>query len=86
MGATEAVDAVNLPVVATDEEVAIRNAVRGICESFGGPEYHRRIVEADESPRELWDALADKGYLGVNLPEQYGGGGLGMHALQAVGE
>ena len=60
--------------------------MRGICESFGGPDYHRRIVEADEPPRELWDALAEKGYLGVNLPERYGGGGLGMHALQAVGE
>ena len=77
---------VALPIVPTDEEVAIRNAVRGICESFGGPEYHKRIVEADEPPTELWNALAEKGYLGVNLPERYGGGGLGMHALQAVGE
>jgi alkylation response protein AidB-like acyl-CoA dehydrogenase len=75
-----------LPLVPTDEEVEIRAAVRGICESFGGPEYHRRIVEADEPPTELWNALADKGYLGVNLPERYGGGGLGMHALQVVGE
>ena len=74
------------PIVPTDEEVEIREAVRGICERFGGPEYHRRIVEADEPPRELWDALAEKGYLGVNLPERYGGGGLGMHALQTVGE
>ena len=73
-------------IVPTDEEVEIRAAVRGICESLGGPEYHRRIVAADEPPRELWDALAEKGYLGVNLPERYGGGGLGMHALQAVGE
>ena len=79
-------DTVNLPVVATDEEQGIRAAVAGICASVGGPDYHRRIVEADESPRELWDALAEKGYLGVNLPEAYGGGGLGMHALQAVGE
>ncbi|MDX6586351.1 MAG: hypothetical protein QOI31_824 [Solirubrobacterales bacterium] len=77
---------VALPIVPTDEEVAIRNAVRGICESFGGPDYHRRIIEADEPPTELWNALAEKGYLGVNLPERYGGGGLGMHALQAVGE
>ncbi|HYH61338.1 MAG TPA: acyl-CoA dehydrogenase family protein [Solirubrobacterales bacterium] len=77
---------VALPIVATDEEVAIRNAVRGICESYGGPEYHKRIVEADEPPTELWNALAEKGYLGINLPERYGGGGLGMHALQAVGE
>ena len=79
-------EAVALPIVPTDEEVAIRNAVRGICESFGGPEYHKRIVEADEPPTELWNALAEKGYLGINLPERYGGGGLGMHALQAVGE
>jgi alkylation response protein AidB-like acyl-CoA dehydrogenase len=75
-----------LPLVPSDEEVEIRAAVRGICERVGGPDYHRRIVEADEPPRELWDALAEKGYLGVNLPERYGGGGLGMHALQAVGE
>jgi alkylation response protein AidB-like acyl-CoA dehydrogenase len=77
---------VTLPLVPTDEEVEIRAAVRGICERFGGPEYHRRIVEADEPPTELWNALAEKGYLGVNLPERYGGGGLGMHALQMVGE
>ncbi|HXV53392.1 MAG TPA: acyl-CoA dehydrogenase family protein [Solirubrobacterales bacterium] len=77
---------VDLPIVPTDEEVEIRAAVRGICESVGGPEYHRRIVAADEPPTELWNALAEKGYLGVNLPERYGGGGLGMHALQMVGE
>ena len=77
---------VTLPLVATDEEVEIRKAVRGICESVGGQAYTRRIVEADEPPRELWDKLAEKGYLGVNLPERYGGGGLGMHGLQAVGE
>jgi alkylation response protein AidB-like acyl-CoA dehydrogenase len=77
---------VTLPLVPTDEELEIRAAVRGICESFGGPEYHRRIVGDGESPTELWNALAEKGYLGVNLPEQYGGGGLGMHALQMVGE
>jgi alkylation response protein AidB-like acyl-CoA dehydrogenase len=75
-----------LDLVPSDEEVEIRAAVRGICERLGGPEYHRRIVEADEPPRELWDALADKGYLGVNLPERYGGGGLGVLTLQAVAE
>ena len=86
MGATETLESVDLPVVQTHEETEIRDAVRGICESFGGPEYHRKIVTAEEPPTELWNALAEKGYLGVNLPERYGGGGLGMHALQAVGE
>ena len=77
---------VTLPIVPSDEEVGIRAAVRGICESLGGPAYHRRIVANEEPPTELWNALAAKGYLGVNLPERYGGGGLGMYALQMVGE
>ena len=77
---------VTLPIGPSDEEVGIRAAVRGICESLGGPAYHRRIVANEEPPTELWNALAAKGYLGVNLPERYGGGGLGMYALQMVGE
>jgi alkylation response protein AidB-like acyl-CoA dehydrogenase len=44
------------------------------------------MVAADQPPTELWDALASRGFLGVNLPEEYGGGGLGMSALAAVGE
>ncbi len=87
MGSSETVTAPPvLSLVPTDEEVEIRAAVRGICESFGGPEYQRKIIAEDRPPTELWDALAEKGYLGVNLPERYGGGGLGMHALQMVGE
>src|SRR5205823_5452222 len=50
------------------------------------PEYTRRINTAGEPPLELWDALASRGYLGVNIPEEYDGGGLGMSALAAVGE
>ena len=42
--------------------------------------------DAEEPPRELWDALASRGYMGVNIPEEYGGGGLGMQALSWVGE
>src|SRR5688572_24379781 len=84
MSAT-ASDSVSLPIVPSDEERQIRETVRGICEGYG-PAYIRRCVESSEPPRELWDALAEKGYLGVNLPETYGGGGLGMSALQAVGE
>jgi alkylation response protein AidB-like acyl-CoA dehydrogenase len=75
----------SLPIVPSDEERQIRETVRGICDGFG-PTYIRRCVERQEPPRELWDALAEKGYLGVNLPERYGGGGLGMSALQVVGE
>jgi alkylation response protein AidB-like acyl-CoA dehydrogenase len=74
-----------LPLVPSDEERMLRDAVRGICSSFGR-DYSRRKYEAGEPPSELWDALAEKGYLGVNLPEDWGGGGLGMSGLAAVGE
>ena len=56
-----------------------------ICDGF--PEdYARQKYAAGEPPTELWDALAGKGYLGVNLPEEWGGGGLGMTGLATVGE
>ena len=74
-----------LPLVPTDEERQVRAAVRGICDGFPA-DYSREKHAAGEPPTELWDALADKGYLGVNLPEEWGGGGLGMSGLAAVGE
>jgi alkylation response protein AidB-like acyl-CoA dehydrogenase len=74
-----------LPLVPSDEEVQMRQTVAAIAGDFG-PAYMRRCHDAGEPPTELWDALASRGFLGVNLPEQYGGGGLGMSALAAVAE
>ena len=69
----------------TDEELRIREAVAGICSKYGRA-YVRAKVEADEPPTELWDELAQHGYMGVNVPAEYGGGGLGMVELSAVAE
>jgi alkylation response protein AidB-like acyl-CoA dehydrogenase len=74
-----------LELIPTEEEREIRAAVRGICGSFPD-DYSRRKHAEGEPPTELWDALAEKGYLGINLPEQWGGGGLGLAGLAAVGE
>ena len=62
----------------------MRAAVRGICDGFPD-DYSRQKHAAGEPPTELWDALAEKGYLGVNLPEEWGGGGLGMSGLARGG-
>ena len=75
----------SLPLVPPQEETMLRETVRSICLSFGD-RYTREKVAAEEPPTELWDALASRGYLGVNIPEEYDGGGLGMSALAAVGE
>jgi alkylation response protein AidB-like acyl-CoA dehydrogenase len=72
-------------LIPSDEELTIREAVAGICAQFGR-DYMRAKVEAGEPATELWDALANQGFLSVNIPEEYGGGGLGMLELSAVGE
>jgi alkylation response protein AidB-like acyl-CoA dehydrogenase len=74
-----------LPLVDSDEQRMMRETVASIVRGFG-PRYTREKVDAGEPPTELWDALASRGYLGVNIPEEYGGGGLGMSALAVVGE
>jgi hypothetical protein len=46
----------------------------------------RRCNDAGVPPTELWEALASRGFLGINIPEEFGGGGMGMSALAAVAE
>jgi alkylation response protein AidB-like acyl-CoA dehydrogenase len=69
----------------TTEQSLLRGAVREIAGRFG----HRYYVErarAGAKTVELWDALARAGFVGVNLPEAYGGGGLGIAELAIVCE
>jgi alkylation response protein AidB-like acyl-CoA dehydrogenase len=76
---------VSLPLVPPDDERAIREAVRGICARFGD-RYGRECYERGEPPTEAWRALTDKGFVGIDIAEQWGGGGMGMRGLIAVAE
>lgn len=74
-----------LPLVESDEIQALRASVHSIAAGYG----HRAFATAvrDElPPQELWDALANHGFLGVNIPDEYGGGGLGLYELAIVEE
>jgi alkylation response protein AidB-like acyl-CoA dehydrogenase len=71
--------------VPSDEEHRIRETVATIANRYGRA-YMQRCSEEERPPVELWDELAAAGYLGVNIPAEYDGGGLGMTALAAVGE
>ena len=71
--------------VPSDEEQRIRETVATIANRYGRA-YMQRCSEEERPPVELWDELAAAGYLGVNIPAEYDGGGLGMTALAAVGE
>jgi alkylation response protein AidB-like acyl-CoA dehydrogenase len=69
----------------TEEQRDLRAAVAAIAKPFGGA-YYAEHARANEPCSELWNALADAGFLGVNVPEEYGGGGGGLLELSLVCE
>ncbi len=69
----------------TDEHRDLRAAVAAIASSFG-PRYYAEHAAARQPCAELWSQLAEAGFIGVNVPEEYGGGGGGICELSIVGE
>jgi alkylation response protein AidB-like acyl-CoA dehydrogenase len=68
-----------------DEYSMLRDAVRAIVARYGHG-YFVDKAHRDERPDELWADLAANGYLGVAVPERYGGGGMGISELALVCE
>ncbi len=71
--------------IESEEQVAIRETVRRIAGEFGY-EYWAAKTRAGERTHELWRALGRGGFLGINVPEVYGGGGAGIRELAIVCE
>jgi acyl-CoA dehydrogenase len=61
----------------------IRAGVRQLCGRFGD-EYWRAVDAEVEYPEEFVVALTKAGWLSILIPEQYGGGGLGLVEASAV--
>ncbi len=72
-----------MPVIESEEHKALRAAVSALGHKYGR-EYLTRTVEEGRPATELWAEAATFGYLGVNLPEEYGGGGGGISELSIV--
>nr|WP_189301293.1 acyl-CoA dehydrogenase family protein [Streptomyces albospinus] len=71
------------PVIESEEHRALRAAVAALGTRYGR-EYFARVVADGSHTDELWAEAAKLGYLGVNLPEEYGGGGGGIVELSLV--
>ena len=69
----------------TAEHGMLREAVRKIGLDFGH-EYYVEKSKTDGRMGELWSAVAQAGFMGVNIPEEYGGGGGGIGDVAAVCE
>ena len=69
----------------TDEHQMLRSAAAEIAAKFGH-DYFIEQARTDGRTQELWQAMADQGFLGVHLPEEFGGGGAGITELAIVCE
>jgi acyl-CoA dehydrogenase len=61
----------------TDQQEAIRDAIAKICEGFDDVYWLNKDREGG-FPHDFYKALADAGWLGICVPEVYGGSGLGI--------
>jgi alkylation response protein AidB-like acyl-CoA dehydrogenase len=66
----------------TEEQDAVRGLAAQIFDDHATTERVKEIERSDERvDRELWRALADAGLLGIAVPEEHGGSGLGLVEL-----
>lgn len=75
----------------TPEQEQIRDAIERVCAPFDADYWLRKDREGG-FPDDFHQALADAGWLGIAMPEAYGGAGLGisdaalmMHTIAATG-
>ncbi|MCY1209832.1 Acyl-CoA dehydrogenase fadE12 [Achromobacter veterisilvae] len=61
----------------TDEQIAIRHAVQDLCAGFDDDYWTRKDREGG-FPEDFYRAMAGAGWLGVAMPAEYGGAGLGI--------
>ncbi|MBF4481011.1 MULTISPECIES: acyl-CoA dehydrogenase family protein [Rhodococcus] len=75
-----------MSIIETEEQKELRAAVAALAERYNYVDYVLPKSRAHEPLTELWAEAAKLGFLGVNLPEEYGGGGAGIYELALVQE
>ncbi|WP_201453040.1 acyl-CoA dehydrogenase family protein [Rhodococcus sp. T7] len=74
-----------MDLVSSEDDVSLRQVVADVGKKFDH-EYFMARTKAGEPVTELWQALAELGFLGISLPEEYGGGGGTLWQLAIVAE
>jgi len=67
----------------TEEQQLIRDAVKKVCDGFPD-EYWAERDSAHEFPWDFYNAMAQAGWIGVAIPEAYGGSGRGITEASLV--
>ncbi|HEX4247642.1 MAG TPA: acyl-CoA dehydrogenase family protein [Pseudonocardia sp.] len=66
-----------------EDHRAIRAAVRDVCKRFDD-DYWMRLEAEHEFPWDFYREMAKGGWIGIAIPEQYGGGGQGITEASIV--
>jgi acyl-CoA dehydrogenase len=61
----------------TPDQEAVRDAVQKICSEFDD-DYWLERDQSGDFPEEFYRSIADGGWLGIAMPEEHGGAGLGV--------
>ena len=73
----------------SDDQQNIREAILKLCSGFSA-EYWLERDRSGEFPQDFFEALVDGGWLGIAMPTEYGGAGLGITEatvmMQAIAE
>jgi len=67
----------------SEERQTLRREVGKLASGFGR-EYFTKQARSGGKTTDLWLAIGKNGYLGINIPEEYGGGGGGIGDIAAV--
>src|SRR5262245_4639817 len=85
----EGADSMNFSL--TSEQLAIRDSIAKLCRRFDATYWLERDRDGG-FPADFHRAIADAGWLGIAMPQEYGGAGLGiteaalmMHTISASG-
>ncbi|MHC1579751.1 MAG: acyl-CoA dehydrogenase family protein, partial [Candidatus Alkanophagales archaeon] len=62
----------------TEEQREVKNAAREFAEREFTRELALECEEQGRFPYELWRKAAELGFIGINIPEEYGGQGMGL--------
>ena len=61
----------------SEDQLAIKDSVGKLCAQFDGKYWLKKDKEGG-FPEDFYRAMADAGWLGIAMPEEYGGAGRGI--------
>ncbi|MGA7417072.1 MAG: acyl-CoA dehydrogenase family protein, partial [Acidimicrobiales bacterium] len=74
-----------MPIAISEEHQALARTVRRWLDTHCEPKVARALLDAEvEELQPVWRDLAAQGWLGIHVPERWGGGGYGLLELAVI--